>query len=334
MRESDIRPSDLLDEYLRLSAKDAKTLFPGRECLIDRLCPACGGAGVIDKFEKNGFPIARCDTCRTLYVTAAPSDEALGEYYRSSPSQDFWANVFTPAVADARRDKIVRPRIRRIKEILAHIGASPEDVTDVGAGAGIFLDECRRAGLGSRHRAVEPAKILADACREKGLDVFEGFAGDAAQDQAYGAWADLVTAFEVIEHVLHPASFIREMARLARPGGHILMTGLCGTGFDILVLGKHSRAIAPPHHLTFLSHDGVSRLLADAGLDEVRFLTPGELDVDIVANALKENPAAVDDEFIRHLALQASDEQRDAFQNFLSQNGLSSHMWIVARRPA
>jgi hypothetical protein len=56
--------------------------------------------------------------------------------------------------------------------------------------------------------------------------------------------------------------------------------------------------------------------------------------VDIVANTLKEAPDAVVDPFIRNLVTEASQEVRDAFQNFLQQQKLSSHMWIIARKPS
>ena len=334
MREDDIRPADLLNEYLRLSSRDAETYFPDRERLSGRPCPACGGRDAVDAFEKDGFPVARCAACRTLYVTAVPAKEALDAYYRGSPSQKYWANVFTPAVAETRRRKIVRPRVERIKALLADLGRDPAEVLDVGAGQGMFLEECRATGLGRRHRAVEPAADSAAAAAKKGFDVFTGFAREAAGDDAWRGRADLVTAFEVIEHVTDPVTFVGELAALAAPGGHILMTGLCGTGFDILVLRQHSRAIAPPHHLTFLSHAGVGRLLRGAGLEEVSFFTPGLLDVDIVANAYAADPAAVGDGFARHLVSAASDGERQAFQRFLAENGLSTHMWIVARRPA
>jgi len=334
MRESDIRPAVLRDEYLRLQAKDAKTYFPDREALVHRPCPACESGVKIDEFEKDGFPFARCGDCGTLYATAVPTEETLLEFYRDSPSQQYWAQVFFPAVAEARREKIFRPRVIRIKELLASEGVEPAVITDVGAGAGMFLEECRAANFGKKFLAIEPNKDLASTCRDKGFDTFEGFAADAAVDPLWKGVADLVVSFEVIEHVLSMEGFVKEMALLAKPSGLILLTGLCGTGFDILTLGERSNAISAPHHLNFISREGVRALLARSGLKEVAFLTPGKLDVDIVANAFNDNPDVITDGFVRHLVSQASDEQRDAFQDYLARNGLSSHMWIVARRPA
>ena len=55
MKESDIRPAELLDEYLRLSVADAERLFADRSTLSERPCPGCGSVEYRAAFEKNGF---------------------------------------------------------------------------------------------------------------------------------------------------------------------------------------------------------------------------------------------------------------------------------------
>ena len=334
MREADIRPADLLNEYLRLSAQDAGRLFADPAERVTRDCPGCGGSDAVPAFDKNGFAFVRCRDCATLYVNPAPAPRPLADFYSDSPSQRYWARTFFPAVAEARRDKIFRPRVRRIAELTAAAGATITRLVDVGAGTGIFLEECRAAGLGRSLGAVEPNAPLAAMCRDKGFDTFEGFAGNAAGEAAWRDGADLVTCFEVIEHVLDAAGFIDELAKLVAPGGYLLITGLCGTGFDILALGRHAKAVSPPHHINFLSRDGAARLLARCGLKLVDFLTPGELDLDIVRNTDREAGGLPLDPFVRQLIDTATPETAAAFQSFLKENGLSSHMWIVARRPA
>ena len=335
MREADIRPIALLNEYLRLSAEDAKAFFANDASFSARNCPGCAANDAKQAFEKDGFNFVRCRNCQTLYANPAPAAEVLAEFYRASPSQEYWARTFFPAVAVARREKIFRPRVARIREIITKTKGSAGRLVDVGAGTGIFLEECRAAELGGQLAAIEPNDGLAALCRESGFETFEGFAGDAtrADDSAWRESADLVTCFEVIEHVLDTTSFIEELAGLLRPGGTLLFTGLCGTGFDILTLNEHSKAVAPPHHLNFLSRDGVERLLARAGLTLSTLLTPGELDVDIVRNTYREIPGIPLDPFIEFL-IQSDDNQAQAnFQIFLKENALSSHMWVVARKP-
>lgn len=333
MREDDIRPQDILDEYLRLSAADALTFFADPASFEHRDCPGCGANQPQGGFEKAGFRYVRCASCNTLYAAPAPTLAGLSAFYSDSPSQRYLTSTFYPRVTEARREKIFRPRVERIGSLLAEHGTPGGTVIDVGAGTGIFLSECRNLGVGGHHRAVEPSASAAGVCAGLGFDTFHGFADDAAADPAWAASADLVVSFEVIEHVHSVVDFITDMRALAKPGGLVLATGLCGTGFDIMTLGKRAKAVSPPHHLNFLSRVGVSALLARCGLEEVAFLTPGQLDVDIVRNILAQHDDAVTEPFLRALLTEANDSQRAAFQTFLAENGLSSHMWILARRP-
>jgi SAM-dependent methyltransferase len=333
VREADIRPPDIFREYLRLSAEDARTFFATRAGFIHRACPGCQADHPLPGFEKNGFDLWYCGECGTLYVNPVPAPDRLAAFYRDSPSQRYWASTFFPAVAEARREKIFRPRVTRLVDLLRRHGTDPVTVVDVGAGAGIFLEECRRGGLGRAWRAVEPNIELAGACRTKGFETFEGFAGEAAAAAGWSCAADLGASFEVIEHVADIDEYLRHLAALVRPGGTVVVSGLCGTGFDIAILGKASNAVAPPHHLNFISRGAVSALLRRTGLELVEFLTPGALDIDIVRNTLRDTPPAVADRFLRSLVLDTDGATQAAFQALLAEHGLSSHMWIVARRP-
>lgn len=334
MREADIRPLDLLNEYLRLSAADVAEFFPDLGGFEYRPCPGCGAHSTTHAFAKDIFKLVRCRGCGTLFVDPAPPPALLASFYRDSRSQRYWGDVFFPAVAEARREKIFAPRVTRIAQLMADHGVGPGAVMDVGAGTGIFLEECRRAGWAGPFLAVEPSANLAERCRQLGFETFEGLSFEAAATPERQGTADLVTAFEVIEHVHDVAAFISDLARLAKPGGWVLVTGLCGTGFDILTLGAMSKAVSPPHHLNFLSRHGVEALMERCGLELMGFHTPGQLDLDIVKNTLAEAGQSAADLFIRHLIEDASPQTQAAFQTFLAENGLSSHLWILARRPA
>jgi hypothetical protein len=196
-----------------------------------------------------------------------------------------------------------------------------------------MLEEARALRPSIIGRAVEPSVSMAATCRAKGFGTFEGFSQQAARDPAWRGCGDIVTSFEVLEHLDDVLGFVVSARELARPGGLVVMSGLCGGGFDIRVLGPRSNSVSPPHHITFLSQKGVTRVLERAGLQLIEFLTPGRLDVDIVRNAALSDPAALADPFLRELILGDCEEARAAFQAFLAAHKLSSHMWFLARRP-
>ncbi len=328
MKEQDIRPDHLLQRYLELSARDADSCF-GSASRTDIPCVACGSAGAQHEFDKNGFAYARCNTCGTLFQCPRPPIAAFEHFYRNSESSRYWAEVFFPAVAEVRREKIFRPRVQRLTALCAEKGIAVERLIDVGAGYGIFLDEWRSRFPRSQLLAVEPSEALANECRAKGFDVIEDIVENV---QGYGEYADLVVCFEVLEHVYDPLHFVRVLSRLARPGGYVFVSTLGVDGFDIQVLWKRSNSIFPPHHINFLSVAGFEQLFARAGLEGVDVTTPGQLDVDIVCNALGREPALLDGQrFLRHML--SNDARAAAFQQFLAANQLSSHTWVIGRKP-
>ncbi|MDF1795420.1 MAG: hypothetical protein P1U63_02655 [Coxiellaceae bacterium] len=112
--------------------------------------------------------------CKTLYVSPRPSSAQFSAFYKSSPSSEFWATKFFPAVAEARRDKIFKPRAEKLLQISNKYNFSPEVIVDVGAGYGIFLEEVKKLFPKNIELcAIEPGKELADICRKKKFSVLE-----------------------------------------------------------------------------------------------------------------------------------------------------------------
>jgi SAM-dependent methyltransferase len=328
MKESDIRPEILLKRYLELSEQDAKLCFIG-EARQNIPCVACGSEELVFEFEKNGFPYSSCQNCGTLFQSPRPSIKAFEAFYRDSVSSRYWAEVFFPAVAEARREKIFRPRVDRLRSLCNAKSIAVERLIDVGAGYGIFLDEWRKASPATQLLAVEPSATLANECRSKGFDVVEEIAENVL---GYNNYADLLVCFEVLEHVYDPLTFVQMLTRLVRPGGYVFVSTLCVDGFDIQTLWDRSNSIFPPHHINFLSVAGFESLFARAGLVEVDVTTPGQLDLDIVQNAIKREPSLVANQrFLRHIL--ANQDTAVNFQEFLAQNKLSSHAWVIGRKP-
>lgn len=328
MREHDIRPEHLLNRYLELSRQDADRYFGGlpRQPIA---CVACGGKDSVHQFDKNGFGYVTCAACGSLFQSPRPPASAFEEFYRDSASSRFWATEFFPAVAEARREKIFRVRVERLAALCARCELEVRTLVDVGAGYGIFLEEWRRHSPRTRLIAIEPSRSLAAECRRKGLEVVETIAEEATGCAEIGC---AVVCFEVLEHCYEPVEFIRVLAGMVRPGGYLFVSTLSVDGFDIQVLWERSNSISPPHHINFLSTVGLEILFRRAGLENVEVFTPGALDTDIVRNAVEREPDILQGQrFLSRLIRDPS--VSPAFQKFLSDNRLSSHAWVTARRP-
>lgn len=326
MKESEIRNTEVLNEYLKLVGKDVKHFFdPG--AFIPVNCPACMGISHTPEFKKLGFQYVSCKNCRTLFADPRPPFEVLNKFYSDSPSTHFWTEKFFKPVAEARRDKIFRPRAEYISKILS--GGKRLVVGDIGAGFGLFLEELRKIAPDNEYVAIEPSLDMSDICREKKFDV-KRMCLEEVCDMKGGF--DLLTAFELIEHLHDPECFLKKAFSLLKPGGHLLSTTLNGNGFDILLLWERSKSVTPPHHLNFLNPYSAGLLFKRAGFDVVETATPGKLDWDIVEGMIR-NEGADAGKFWNMLARFGTETAKVGLQNWISENNLSSHMRILARKP-
>lgn len=327
MKEGDIRPEGLLNRYLELSAEDAGNYFSGigRKSIS---CVACQSFDTKSEFEKNGFAYATCNRCGTLYQTPRPPIEAFEIFYKESESSRFWAEYFFPSVAEARRERIFRPRAELLIQICEANSVNVNNLIDVGAGYGIFMEEWRRYLPETNLLGIEPSASLSGVCRKKGFQVIEEMVENVSSHKNY---ADLVVCFEVLEHVFDPLSFVKNLANLTKVGGYTFVSTLSVDGFDIQTLWNRSNSIFPPHHINFMSIKGFYELFERAGLEVVSITTPGVLDVDIVRNAYKKMPEIFsNNRFVQHLL--ANDDTSAKFQEFISKNCLSSHALVFAKK--
>ena len=329
MTEDDIRPKPLLEEFFARLKRDAGRLAAQRADFVDRPCGFCGITGR-PAFDKDGFSYCACDGCGSLFVNPRPTAEALAGYTSSSEAVAFWSSHFYKETAPARRERIFRPRATLAAAMARHQGLTGKvRFADVGAGYGLFLSELRAVAPEWSLTAIEPDRRLADICRAESFSTIERWVEDVADDELS---MDFVSAFEVLEHVFDPVAFLAACRRLLRPGGFALVTTLTISGFDLQVLWDRSRSITPPQHLNFPSVGAVARLAARVGFDVIELTTPGELDVDIVRNVVRDRPDDVRDRFAREIAA-ADAPTRQAFQQFLQANRLSSHLRCLLRRP-
>jgi len=326
MKEKEIRDTKVLDRYLELVNEDVKHFFDFNS-FINISCPACSSGKSRREFDKNGFRYVSCEDCGTLFVNPRPRFEVLKKFYSDSPSTVFWVEQFFKPVAKARQEKIFKPRAEYVSGIM---GKNKNlTVGDIGAGFGLFLEEWKKIDGGNDYIAIEPSPKMAETCRGKDIEVrcacLEEL--DEKKDRF-----DVLTAFELMEHLFNPEDFIRRAWALLKPKGCLVITTLNGRGFDILNLWEKSRSITPPHHLNFFNTNSIRMLLerSDFTIDEVS--TPGKLDWDIMENVIC-NEGVDAGKFWDYFAQFADAPVKAELQDWIARNRLSSHMRVIARKP-
>jgi len=328
VKESDIRPEDLMAESARLTDEDALRVLALKEKFVQVACPACDSPSHRHFFEKKGYHFVSCRDCRTVFVNPRPTSEILAEYYAGAESIRYFNEKIFPSSAQVRREKIFLPRVNRVMELVKKYALKTEILVDVGAGFGTFCEEIKRLARFSRVIAVEPAKSQAETCRQKGLEVIAELF-----ERVRISGISVITCFELLEHLFSPKDFLTACMKALEPGGLLILTTPNIQGFDLQTLGLVSDNIGAPDHLNYFHPRSLTSLLQTCGFELVELSTPGQLDVDIVRNKILKGEFDISGcPFLKHILIEEDEVVGRRFQEFLVQNHMSSHMWGVARK--
>jgi len=194
--------------------------------------------------------LRRCSRCRCLWANdARQHDGILNDAYERVAETYFDVQENDPRY------------IRFYKELeqLMNQHASGKTILDVGCGEGVFLstisDEWSKQG-------VEPSAVGASLARQKNLDVAHGLLDTSHQYQV-----DLISALDVIEHIVDPHHFVESLKQHLRPGGLVLLlTGDAGS-YPAKVAGPQWSYLRWCGHISVFSQSGLRNLLAGHGFE-------------------------------------------------------------------
>lgn len=320
MRSSDIRPPELVRRLQELSLEAASAFLSAPGALAEVPCPGCGLEDHVDAFERFGFGYVECTACGSLYVRRRPDAEALARHYAESPAADARLSYFARETASARFEYIVQSRVEWISEQVERVRHARElRFADVGTlYPAMFTELAELSSVGRMASLGTDPRIAERLPRSVRLDEVD-------------APFDVVTAFEQIEHQFSPYEFLSRLNELMAPGASLLLTLRSSSGFDVQTLWEHSTFLLIPEHLNLLSLKGIEALLTRVGLTPLELSTPGEMDTDIVRQAVTSDPSLPVSRFVRTLMTERGEVALDEFQSFLQRNRLSSHIRVAAR---
>ena len=169
---------------------------------------------------------------------------------------------------DQMRDGFFSEAIR--EEALAVAGVQRGMVAaDLGAGTGFITEGLVRAGL--QVIAVDESEAMLETMRKKfsGIEGIDYRVGEAETLPIPSGGVDYAFANMYLHHVAAPSKAIKEMARILKPGGKLVLTDLDEHPFEFLRLEQYDR------WLGFKRQD-VQQWLIEAGLKDVAVDCVGE----------------------------------------------------------
>lgn len=223
------------------AADDADVLFIGQ----DRLH---GNPG--------RFPVCRCRSCGALYLSPRPDRHELDRYY----PPDYAPYTFGRTGSAWQRWNLRYAVSKQVRAVLARV-PGPGQALDVGCSTGDFL-----AALQEKGWAVQGVELNAQAAAYAQQRI-EGkiIENDFVETDYRAGMFDLVTFWDVLEHLPTPRQALVKAAHATRPSGFLVLSVPNVQSFEARLFGCYWAGWDIPRHFWWLPHPALLRLLDETG---------------------------------------------------------------------
>jgi 2-polyprenyl-3-methyl-5-hydroxy-6-metoxy-1,4-benzoquinol methylase len=214
------------------------------------ICAAQESSLVLEKENDGRGPgkisVHRCNACNNIY---------LGQYKKEYISDLY---IYYKKYQNKSKDALFNPlTARSYLKVLALLSQhqSGRRVLDVGCGMGSFVDAGIKAGW--EVSGIELALPAVEIAQGFGLPVRQL---DFFSEEIKLASYDVITFFEVIEHLSDPVNFLKRAFDVVKPGGHIYLTTPNFNSLDRRIQGADWHAIHR-EHLTYFTLDNLRMIV-------------------------------------------------------------------------
>jgi 2-polyprenyl-3-methyl-5-hydroxy-6-metoxy-1,4-benzoquinol methylase len=215
-------------------------------------------------------------TSGTIFQAEMPTVDSMNNY----ADQEYASGVYLK-YAESRDLKVAtaKPRLATIKRL-----AKGNRLLDVGCATGFFLEAASAEGFDVN--GLEFSTVAISLARP---DIRKRIVrGDvntliASETEKF----DVVTAFDIIEHVQNPISFLQDIHKVLRPGGVLALSSPDTDHFLRYLMGSRWPMLQPMQHTILFSRRSIAALLEQCGFGEIQVDTTHKfLTMDYLADQL------------------------------------------------
>lgn len=229
-------------------------------------CPVCGN----DSLKQTSAillegPLLNCSTCGQ-FLSSCTRDQHENALWK----WDVATGTSPEAKSVARYRKVSGRRLAVALKLLKTGNRSPH-LLDVGCSSGSLLTVGVDMGLSVS--GVEPALAAAETAKNIGFDVYAGYLHDAAYPDGK---FDIVTLFEIVEHLSDPTALIAECKRVLKPGGILAINTPNAASWTAKFMGERWEGFSLNDlggHASFFTPQSMKFLAQSSGLQVVKVET-------------------------------------------------------------
>jgi 2-polyprenyl-3-methyl-5-hydroxy-6-metoxy-1,4-benzoquinol methylase len=206
-------------------------------------------------------PIVRCNVCGLVYANPRWDSSLVNKSY---------SVVEDPTYVEEREGRVLTfsRNLAPFEELVAP-NSPTRRLLDVGCHIGVMIELAQARGWEAW--GVEPSVWAAEQARTHSLRVITGTLGDGQIPENY---FDVVTMWDVIEHLTDPASEIRNVHRVLWSGGIFAIHTIDIESLFARVMGKRWPWLMEMH-LYYFSPRTLSKMLSQNGFRVIRFSAQG-----------------------------------------------------------
>lgn len=237
-------------------------------------CVLCGQMDAIQLYypTRSPGPVVRCRMCGLIYISPRVNRKSIIEsgpvlvegqerLRNSNNLADIQNSWELPIITSKELElpALQQNHIRALRRIERY--RKPGNLLDFGCGGGFFMRSARARGW--KVFGLEPLPAHAIYARAtSGAEVIN----DILREESYPKdHFDVITAFQVFEHLPDPANILRLLTGFLKPGGLILIEVPNIDTWTVKLLGKRHRHFVSDH-LYFFSAKTLEKMLRQAGL--------------------------------------------------------------------
>ena len=238
-------------------------------------CNLCGSEKARHYIKIDGFKVVKCKNCSLVYVNPRLKQQSLHKiytkkYYKNYAFHGDKSTLYGYMEYLKEKEFIVSTFKRRLAQIqkLSKKGR----LLDIGCAYGFFIELARKRGWN-----VTGVEISKDTCQYAKNNLKLNVINKALEEAKFtnGAF-DVVTMFDVVEHLPDPQKTVKEIKRILNPNGLIVVTTPNIGSLMAKILGKNWEEIKRiREHIYFFSKDTLRKMLEANGFEILRTETAG-----------------------------------------------------------
>jgi len=223
-----------------------------------------------DKFgiTEDEFNVVKCQQCGLLYINPRPDPEEMGRFYPEAYSwketleADSFLTKWVRRLEKGYRYHLLRNEVSKVVKFTAR---SSGKVLDVGCGTGDRLDVFRKNGFETYGAETSDS---ADYAREHlRLNVIKGDLFNASYSDRF---FDIVTLYNVLEHTHHPEEVCREIHRILKADGYLVIQVPNKNSFQCKIFKERWAAFDVPRDLYYFEPKTLISLFKKVGFKAER----------------------------------------------------------------